>query len=245
MKRALIRILFVVAFIAVIFFARELPFAEWLAGLESLARRYPVAGALAYIAVTIVATAALMPGWVMMMLAGLVFGPVLGLAYAMTGLVGGAVAGFFIGRTVARNWVARRIAGNAHLMALDDALEEQAFTIVALTRIALVFPHNVLNYAYGVTRVKLPAYTAGTAVGILPIVSFYVYLGTLAHDMSQILEEGAQFGPGVWWGVAIAAIAIITVLLVVRRALVRALQRRERDPEKMREPERKRDSETI
>ena len=239
MKKTLIRIVLVAVIAALFFFARELPFAEWLASLESWARQYPLAGAVAYIVVTIVATAALMPGWVMMMLAGLVFGPVLGLAYAMTGLVGGAVAGFFIGRTVARNWVARRIAGNAHLMALDDALEEQAFTIVALTRIALVFPHNVLNYAYGVTRVKLPAYTAGTAVGILPIVGFYVYLGTLAHDMSQILEEGAQFGLRAWWGVAIAAIAIVTVLLVVRRALVRALQRQKR------EPERQRDSETT
>ena len=239
MKKTLIRIVLVAVIAALFFFARELPFAEWLASLESWARQYPLAGAVAYIVVTIVATAALMPGWVMMMLAGLVFGPALGLAYAMTGLVGGAVAGLFIGRTVARKWVERRIAGNVHLMALDDALEEQAFTIVALTRIALVFPHNVLNYAYGVTRVKLPAYTAGTAVEILPIVGFYVYLGTLAHDMSQILEEGAQFGLRAWWGVAIAAIAIVTVLLVVRRALVRALQRQKR------EPERQRDSETT
>ncbi len=237
MKKALIRIVLVAVIAALIFFARELPFAEWLAILESWARQYPLAGAVAYIAVTIVATAALMPGWVMMMLAGLVFGPVLGLAYAMTGLVGGAVAGFFIGRTVARKWVERRLAGNVQLMALDDALEEQAFVIVALTRIALVFPHNVLNYAYGVTRVKLPAYTAGTAVGILPIVGFYVYLGTLAHDMSQILEEGAQFGSRAWWGVAIAATAIVTVLLVVRRALVRALQRHKRGTERQRDSE--------
>ena len=225
MKRALIRIFFVAAVVALIYFSRGLPFEEWLASLESLARQYPLAGAVAYIAVTIVATALLVPGWVMMTLAGLVFGMTLGLAYAMMGLVGGAVVGLFIGRTVARKWVERRIAGNVRLMALDEALEEQAFVIVALTRVALVFPHNVLNYAYGVTRVKLPAYTAGTAVGILPIVGFYVYLGTLAHDMSQILEEGAQFGLNAWWAIAIAAVAIVTVLLVVRRALVRALKR--------------------
>jgi len=231
MKRALIRIAFVAATIALIFFARELPFTEWLAGLEIWARQHPLAGAAAYIVLTILATAALMPGWIMMMLAGLVFGLTLGLAYAMTGLVGGAIAGFFIGRTVARDWVARRIAGNVHLMALDDALEEQAFTIVALTRIALVLPFNVLNYAYGATRVKMPAYAAGTAVGIFPIVGFYVYLGTLTHDMSQILNEGAEFGPGVWWGIAVAAIAIISVILIVRRALDRALQKRMRDTE--------------
>jgi uncharacterized membrane protein YdjX (TVP38/TMEM64 family) len=231
MKRALIRIFFAAAVVALIYIGRGLPFAEWLASLESLARQYPLAGAVAYIAVAVVATALLVPGWVMMMLAGLVFGLTLGLAYAMAGLVGGAVVGLFIGRTVARKWVERRIAGNVHLMALDEALEEQAFAIIALTRVALVFPHNVLNYAYGVTRVKLPAYTAGTAVGIFPIVGFYVYLGTLAHDMSQILEEGAQIGLNAWWAIAIAAIAIATVVFVVRRALVRALQRQTRDPE--------------
>ena len=228
MKRAFVRIFFVAAVVALIYFGRGLPITEWLLWLESWARQHPLAGAFAYIVLTILATAALMPGWIMMMLAGLVFGLTLGLAYAMTGLVGGAIAGFFIGRTVARNWVERRIAGNVHLMALDDALEEQAFTIVALTRIALVFPFNVLNYAYGATRVKMPAYAAGTALGIFPIVGFYVYLGTLTHDMSQILNEDAEFGPGVWWGIAVAAIAIISVVLIVRRALDRALQKRMR-----------------
>jgi len=237
MKTTLIRILFVAATLALFYFARGLPFAEWLAGLESWARQDPLAGAVAYIALTILATAALIPGWIMMMLAGLVFGPTLGVTYAMVGIVGGAVAALFVGRTVARKWVERRIAGSVHLMALDDALEEQAFIIVALTRIALVFPFNILNYAYGVTRVNLPAYTAGTAVGMLPIVAFYVYLGTLTHDMGQILEEGAQFGPRTWWGVAIAAIAIVSVVVVVRRALSRALQRRRRDSETKREPE--------
>ena len=231
MKRALIRIVFVAAVVALIFFGRGLPFAEWLTGLELWARQRPLAGPVAYIVVTILLTAALIPGWVMMMLAGLVFGLTMGLVYAMTGLVGGAVVGLFIGRTVARDWVVRRISGNVHLMALDDALEERAFTIVALTRVALIFPHNVLNYAYGVTRVKLPAYTAGTAVGILPIVGFYVYLGTLAHDMSQILNEGVEFGPRAWWAIAVAAIAILSVVLIVRRALDRALQKRMRDSE--------------
>lgn len=232
MKRVIIRIIFVAATLALIFFARGLPFAEWLTNLESWARHNPLPGAFAYISLTIVATAALTPGWILMMLGGLTFGLTLGFAYAMVGIVGGAVVALLVGRTLARNWVERRIAGNVHLMALDDALDEQAFTIVALTRIALVFPFNILNYAYGVTRVRMPVYAAGTAVGMLPIVGIYVYLGTLTRDMSQILDEGAQFGPDAWWALAVAAIAIVSVVLVVRRALGRALQRRMQDSEK-------------
>ena len=229
MNKTLLRVIFIVMVVALAVSARGLPIADWLAGLESWARQYPLAGAVAYILLTIVATVALLPGWVSMMLGGLMFGLTMGLAYAMLGIIGGATAAFLVGRTLAREWVERRIAGNVHLLALDDALDEQAFTIVALTRIALVFPFNLLNYAYGVTRVNIGAYSAGTAVGMLPIVGIYVYLGTLARDLSQILSAGANIGPDAWWAVAVAAVAIFAVVLIVRRALGRALQRRMRE----------------
>ncbi len=229
MNKTLLRVIFIVMVVALAVSARGLPIADWLVGLESWARQYPLAGAVAYILLTIVATVALLPGWVSMMLGGLIFGLTMGLVYAMLGIIGGATAAFLVGRTLARKWVERRIAGNVHLLALDDALDEQAFTIVALTRIALVFPFNLLNYAYGVTRVNIGVYSAGTAVGMLPIVGIYVYLGTLARDMSQILSEGANIGPDAWWAVAVAAVAIFAVVLIVRRALGRALQRRMRE----------------
>ena len=226
MRKLLLRVSAVALVAMLIIFARDLPFVIWLGELEVWARENPLAGAFAFITLTVIATVALLPGWVSMMLAGLVFGMSAGLLYAMIGIIGGAAAAFFVGRTLARSWVERRIAGNAHLMALDDALDEQAFSIVALTRIALVFPFNLLNYAYGVTRVDFGVYLAGTAVGMLPIVGIYVYLGTLTQNISQILSEGAQIGPGVWWAVVVAAIAIVSVILIVRRALGRALRRR-------------------
>ncbi|MCH7979988.1 MAG: TVP38/TMEM64 family protein [Proteobacteria bacterium] len=206
-----------------------LPIADWLIWLEAWAGQHPLLGAVAYILLTILATAAMLPGWISMMLGGLVFGLTMGLVYAMLGIVGGAAAAFLVGRTLARPWVERRIAGNAKLLALDDALEEQAFTIVVLTRIALVLPFNFLNYAYGITGVNIGVYVAGTAVGMLPIAGFYVYLGTLANDMSQILNEGANIGSNVWWAAAVALVAIVAVVLTVRRALNRALRRQLRE----------------
>ena len=226
MKTVLLRVLALVALGALIYVARDLPLADGLAALQFWASEHPLFGAIAYISVTIIAIALLTPGWILMMLAGLTFGLMPGLLYAMLGIVGGAIAAFYVGRTLARKWVERRVADNIHLLALGDALEDQAFTIVALTRIALVFPFNVLNYAYGVTRVHLREYVAGTAVGMLPIVTIYVYLGTLTRDLSQILDEGAAIGPGAWWAAGVAIIAIISVVLVVRRALQRAMQRR-------------------
>lgn len=231
MNKTLGRALVIAIVIVLAVSARGLPVADWLVGLESWARQYPLAGAVVYVLLTIVATIALLPGWVSMMLGGLIFGLTMGLVYAMLGITAGAAAAFLVGRTLARKWVERRISGNVHLLALDDALDEQAFTIVALTRIALIFPFNLLNYAYGVTRVNIGVYSAGTAVGMLPIVGIYVYLGTLAGDMGQILSEGANIGTDAWWVPAIAVVAILTVVLIVRRALGRALQRRMRESE--------------
>ena len=231
MNKTLLRIIVVVIVIVLAVSARGLPVADWLLGLETWARQHPFAGAVVYVLLTILATIALLPGWISMMLAGLIFGLTTGLVYAMLGITGGAAAAFLVGRTLARKWVERRIAGNVHLLALDDALDEQAFTIVVLTRVALIFPFNLLNYAYGVTRVNIGVYSAGTAVGMLPIVGIYVYLGTLAGDMSQIFSEGAKIGSDAWWAVGIAAVAILAVVLIVRRALGRALQRRTGEPD--------------
>jgi len=77
--------------------------------------------------------------------------------------------------------------------------------------------------------VNIGVYVAGTAVGMLPIAGFYVYLGTLASDMSQILNEGANIGSNVWWAAAVALVAIVAVVLTVRRALNRALRRQLRE----------------
>ena len=205
---------------------RAMPLGEWLQGVESWVDRNPAAGAASYLGLTIVAVVAMTPGWIPMMLAGLLFGFASGVIYALIGITIGATAALVAGRTLARGWVEKRIAGNEQLLALDDALHTQAFTIVALTRLALVIPFNMLNYAYGLTRVKTPVYTTATAAGMLPVVSLYVYLGTLARDIGQILQGDAGFGPGGWWLAGIALLAIVMVILIVRRAVGRALEKR-------------------
>ena len=205
---------------------RALPLGEWLQGVESWVDEHPAAGAISYLCLTIIAVVAMTPGWIPMMLAGLLFGFATGVVYALIGITIGATAALVAGRTLARAWVEKRIAGNAQLLALDDALDVQAFTIVALTRVALVIPFNMLNYAYGLTRVQTPVYAAATAVGMLPVIVMYAYLGTLARDIGQILQGDADVGPGSWWLAGVALLAIVMVVLIVRRAVSRALKQR-------------------
>ncbi|MDJ0938515.1 MAG: TVP38/TMEM64 family protein [Woeseiaceae bacterium] len=218
-----IRLLVLALIVALLYAVQALPIAEWLQSSENWARENPLTGAALFIALTIVAALAMTPGWVPMTLAGLLFGLGPGIVYAMIGISVGATAAMLAGRTLARSWIERRISGNERMRALDDALGEQAFAIVALTRMALVIPFNVLNYAYGLTRVDVRTYSLATAVGMLPIVSMYVYLGTLARDIGQVLAGEVDPGIGTWWIAGIGVAVITIVVAIIRRTVIRVL----------------------
>jgi uncharacterized membrane protein YdjX (TVP38/TMEM64 family) len=225
MTRATINRLLVVAGIvgfAVLF--RVLPVTAWLEQLTLLNDRYPVAVPVAYVVAVAVATVALFPGWISMMLGGLLFGLLPGLPFALLGITTGAYGAFLAGRALGRSWVEKRMGDSLKLQALDEAVNAQSFYIVFLTRFAIVLPFNVLNFAFGLTRVKPATYVAATALGMLPAVLLYVYLGTLADDFGAILAGDVRPASGAYWIAAIAIVAIVAVIWIVPRAAKRALR---------------------
>ncbi len=225
-RRWLSRLAIVVLLVGIVVMFRALPLLEWIAGLESWVRARPIGGPLVFIVATIISVVALTPGWIPMSLAGLLFGFLPGLIYALFAVTIGATLALLVGRTLARRWVERRIEGNERLLALDDALEDQAFTIVVLTRIALVIPFNMLNYAYGLTRVRMRTFVAATAVGMVPIVAIYAYLGSVARDIGAVLAGDAKLDVDAAWIAGVAVVVIAIVIIVVRRAVRRALAKR-------------------
>ena len=230
MTRATINRLLVLAGIvafAVLF--RTLPVAEWLERLAHLNEQYPVAVPVAYIAAVTVATVALFPGWISMMLGGLLFGLLPGLPFALLGITAGAFGAFLAGRALGRSWVEKRMGDSLKLQALDEAVNAQSFYIVFLTRFAIVLPFNVLNYAFGLTRVTPATYVAATALGMLPAVLLYVYLGTLADDFGAILAGDVRPAGSAYWIAAVAIAAIAAVIWIVQRAARRALRQQQLD----------------
>ncbi len=203
------------------FVVRVLPVGEWLDELAAWAAANPLLGPTLFISMTMIGGVAAVPGWIPMMLAGLVFGFFPGVLYATLGIVAAATAALLVGRTLLRGWAEKRIAGNPRMLALDDAVQEQGFLIVVLTRLALVIPFNLLNYAYGLTRIDTRLYIVATTVGMLPAVATYVYLGTLARDIDQILAGDAE----IKWAAAAGVIALIAVVFTVRRTVKKALDR--------------------
>ena len=230
MTRATInRLLVVAGLLAFAILFRTLPVTEWLQQLAALNEQYPVAVPVAYVGAVTVATVALFPGWISMMLGGLLFGLLPGLPFALLGITAGAFGAFLAGRSLGRAWVEQRMGDNLKLQALDDAVNAQSFYVVLLTRFALVLPFNVLNYAFGLTRVRPATYLAATALGMLPAVLLYVYLGTLADDFGAILAGDVRPTSGAYWIAAVAIVAIAAVIWIVQRAARRALQQRQLD----------------
>ena len=204
--------------------AVKLPVAEGLAVLTAWAVDHPVKGALLYLLAATVGGVIMTPGWIPMMLAGLVFGLAKGIPLAALGIVAGATAAFLVSRGLLRTTVERQIAGNPTLVAIDRAVDDRGFLVVTLTRLAVLLPYNLLNYAYGATRVSLPTYVFATGVGMLPVVTLYVYLGTLAVDVGQKLDGGGAPPAGAWWISGMALVAVTAATIVIQRAAKPALK---------------------
>lgn len=226
MNRALInRIAVAVLFLALAYSLYLAPLAEWITVVSDWAQQHPIAGPVTYCVCVIVATVLFLPGSVSMMIGGFLFGVLPGFLFAGVGIAAGAQCAFVAGRMGARQWVERKVEGNQRLKAIEKGLQEEAFLIVLLTRLSLVIPFNVLNYAYGVTAVGARTHFVATAAGMLPAVALYVYLGTLARDVGQILSGEATPSDLGYWIAAAGVTAIVVLTWAIHRAASRALQR--------------------
>jgi uncharacterized membrane protein YdjX (TVP38/TMEM64 family) len=190
---------------------------QWIDSLGAI-------GALAFIALYIIATIAFFPGSILTLGAGVVFGVVWGSLYVFVGATLGATAAFLVGRYLARGWVARKIADNKKFAAIDQAVGREGLKIVLLTRLSPIFPFNLLNYAFGITGVSLKDYFIGS-VGMIPGTIMYVYIGSLAGNLAMIGTEAQPTNPTVQWTIRlIGLIATVAVTIYVTRIARKALE---------------------
>jgi len=186
-------------------------FKEWV---ETLGLWGPVVFILGYAA----ATVAFLPGSLLTLAAGAVFGLAEGTLYAFLGATLGASLAFLIARYLARGWVEGKIAGKPRFEAVDRAIARDGGKIVAFLRLSPVFPFNLLNYALGLTRVRFLPYLVAS-LAMLPGTLLYVYYGKVTGDV--LAAAGGAVEKSVWeWlllGVGLAATVAATVL-ITRRA---------------------------
>ncbi len=183
-------------------------------------------GPLAFILIYISACVFFVPGSVLTLGAGLLFGVVKGTVFVSAGSTLGAAAAFLIGRYLARDWISGKMQGNEKFKTIDEAVKTEGWKIVGLVRLSPIFPFNIINYAFGLTRVSLKHYFLASWIGMLPGTVMYVYLGSLAGNLSQLGSAGQSKSWGEWTLYGIGLLATIGVTVYITKIAKKALQKK-------------------
>lgn len=184
-------------------------------------------GALVLAVAYIPACVLFLPGSLLTLGAGFAFGVVWGTVAVSVGSTLGASAAFWVGRTLARGIMESKVQANPKFQAIDQAVEGQGFKIVLLTRLSPIFPFNLLNYAFGVTKVSFRDYFFGSWIGMLPGTILYVYLGSTLKSLADLAAGNIQGGTGqkifFWIGLAATVAVTIFITKIAKKAIQETL----------------------
>jgi uncharacterized membrane protein YdjX (TVP38/TMEM64 family) len=192
-------------------------FSAWVDGLGAW-------GPVVFVAGYALATVALVPGSLLTLAAGALFGLARGTVLVLVAATLGASLAFLVARYLARGLVERRLEGNERFAAIDRAIGLEGRKIVFLLRLSPLFPFNLLNYALGLTRVRFADYLVAS-VGMVPGTLLYVYYGKVAGDVARLAGGGTvRRGAGYYVVLGLGLVATVVVTTVVTRAARRALR---------------------
>src|SRR5262245_23669493 len=216
-------VLYAVAFAAILAAAKLLHFQDLLKAALDWIGKLGAWGPAIFVALYVLATVLFIPGSVLTLGAGALFGVVRGSVCVSISATLGATAAFLVGRYLARDAIARKIEKNAKFTAIDRAVAEEGWKIVLLTRLSPVFPFTLLNYAFGLTRVRLSHYVLASWIGMTPGTVMYVYLGSLVNVSAGHRQRTT--GEWVLYGVGLLATVAVTVFVtrLARKALARKI----------------------
>ena len=184
------------------------------AALEGQVRSYgPLAPAVFMVAYA-TATVLFLPGSVFALAGGALFGPLWGTVYNLTAATIGATLAFAVARYLASDWVARRTGGR--LKQVIEGVEAEGWRFVAFTRLVPLFPFNLLNYALGLTRIKLSHYVVTSLICMIPGGFAYTYLGYAGRE--------AAAGSGGYIEQGLLALGLLAAVIFLPR-LIRRLRK--------------------
>src|SRR5262245_36058313 len=229
-------VLLALAVLALLALFRALPVNEWLLAFVGWIRGAGFAGMAVFVAAYIVACVLLLPGLILTLGAGFAYGVAVGIPLVWVAANLGAAGAFLLGRTLARDRIAARVAGNPRFAAIDEAVGREGLKIVLLTRLSPAFPFNLLNYAYGLTRVSFRDYVVGSLVGMIPGTAMYVYLGSLITSLTELAAGAPSGGTAkqvlTWFGFATTVAVTFVIARIARHALDEATAAQRAGPER-------------
>ncbi len=211
---------------ALFLLSRRFPLVDELADVQQHVMRWGVWSAIWYPVLYACCNVLLLPGGVLSVGAGFFFGLWWGFAIALLGNVGGAAISFFISRSIGRQWLRRKLSRNETFTALEPAIAKEGWKIILLSQLHPLFPTSLLNYLYGLTRIRFETCMLWVAVGQAPGLFLYSYLGTLGQlglNLARGRSHPRVIEYWVWLGgFATAAIVLIMLGRIALRLLKRA-----------------------
>lgn len=220
-----------ISIVAGLFLAsRMLPVAHWLEQFNRWVGGLGLLGVLVFALVYVGATVLLLPGAILTVGAGFVFGLGWGFVAVSAGSTTGAALAFLIGRFLARSKIEELTRDKPKFGQIDQAIGERGAKLILLLRLSPLIPFNLSNYFYGLTAVKFWPYVFASWLGMMPGTLLYVYLGTLGRaglETASGVDTGRS--PLEWALLAIGLAATLAVTVVVSRIARKAL--REESPQ--------------
>ena len=168
------------------------------------------------------------PGSLLSLAGGFLFGLGAGILFVSAGATLGATLAFVVGRYLLRGWIVEKVGNNLKFQALDEAVAREGWKIVLLVRLCPIFPFPVTNYGFGITRVPLKQYVLASWIGMLPAMVVLVYIGSLASSLASLGAGGHTRTPLEWTLYAVGLIMAIVVVIYITRLAKRALQEKTR-----------------
>jgi pyruvate/2-oxoglutarate dehydrogenase complex dihydrolipoamide dehydrogenase (E3) component/uncharacterized membrane protein YdjX (TVP38/TMEM64 family) len=207
-----------------------LPIRDWFMQIEGYVQSLGAIGPVVVVLAYVLCTVMFVPGSAITIGSGTLFGLSTGFIVVVVGANLGALTSFLLARSFLREKVTSWAAGNAKFRSLDQAIGEQGFKMVLLTRLSPVFPFVLLNYLLGLTAVRTPSYVLANLIGMLPATFLFVYIGAAARDaLAGHVDASAGFYQTLLKYVGLAATVAVVVIVtrVARKALREAEQRQE------------------
>ncbi len=165
----------------------------------------------------------LLPGGVLAVGGGFFFGLWWGFLIVFAGNIVSTAISFSLSRFVARRWFQRKLSANATLRALGPAVERESWKIILLSQLHPLFPTSLLNYFYGLTRIRFGTYMLWASIGRMPGLFFYAYVGTLGQLAVRIMR-GKSYPRAleywIWGGAFVTTVLLLVVLGRIARGAI-------------------------
>jgi uncharacterized membrane protein YdjX (TVP38/TMEM64 family) len=218
---------FVIGIAALLLLSHFFPIVDLIVALQRRVIGLGVLGAVCYPLLFAACNILLLPGGVLSVGAGFFFGLWWGFFIVLLGNIVGAAVSFALSRWLGARWLSRQLSANRMLRVVEKAVERDAWKIVFLTQLHPLFPTSLLNYLYGLTRIRFGHYIFWSTVGRAPGLFLYTYLGTLGQ-LSLNLARGKTHPHIVeywtWGGAFFVTVLLFIVLTRMALSAVRESQ---------------------